>query len=91
MKLKPFKKEKLNNKKKVTMIILGSLAFIFLFIAIYQSFAVYNLKLSERIVDAKVGSLYDIRTLAIFIDGDPKPDLTKFPTDKTFYSVKICI
>jgi len=84
MKLKPFKKEKLNNKKKLTMIILGSLAFIFLFIAIYQSFAVYNLKLSERVVDSKVGSLYDIRTLAIFINNEPQPGLTDFPSDADF-------
>jgi len=88
MKLKPFKKEKRSNKYKLTMIILSSLAFIFLFIAIYQSFAAYNIKHSETIVDAKVGSMYDIRILAIFIDGEPQPGMTDFPTDKDFSHVR---
>ena len=88
MRLKPFKKEKFTNKKRISIIIMASLATIFLFIAIYQSFAVYNFKLSERIIDAKVGSLYDIRTLAIYIDGEPQPDLTDFPKDKDFDKVE---
>jgi len=88
MKLKPFKKEKRSNKYKLTMIILSSLAFIFLFIAIYQSFAAYNIKHSERIVDSKVGSMYDVRSMAIFIDGEPQPGMTDFPTDKRFSHVR---
>jgi len=88
VRLKPFKKEKRNNKYKLTMIILSSLAFIFLFIAIYQSFAAYNIKHSERIVDAKVGSMYDIRTIAIFVDGEPQPGMTEFSKDKDFSHVR---
>jgi len=88
MRLKPFKKEKRSNRYKLTMIILSSLAFIFLFIAIYQSFAAYNIKHSETIVDAKVGSLYDIRLLAIYIDGEPQPEMTEFPKDKEFSHVR---
>jgi len=88
MKLKPFKKEKLTNKQKKILIALSSLCFIFLFIAIYQSFAAYNIKHSERIVDAKVGSLHDIRVLAIYIDGEPQPNMTEFPKDKEFSHVR---
>jgi len=91
MRLKPFKKEKRSKKYKITMIILSSLCFIFLFIAIYQSFAAYNIKHSERIVDAKVGSMYDIRALAIFIDGEPQPNMTDFPTDKDFDKVECSV
>jgi len=88
MRLKLFKKGKFTNKYKLTMIILGSLAFIFLFISIYQSFATYNLRLSEKIIDTKVGSMYDIRVLAIYIDGAPQPNMTEFPTDKEFSHIE---
>jgi len=88
MKIKPFKKEKLTNKQRLPIIIVGSLTIIFLLIAIYQSFAAYNIKHSERIVDAKVGSMYDIRALAIFIDGEPQPGMIDFPTDKEFDKVE---
>ena len=80
MKIKPFKKEKISNKKKITMIIVGSIAIVILFMVIYQSFSVYNLKLSETIIDAKIGSLDDVKTLAIFIDGQHQTGMNDFPT-----------
>jgi len=90
MRLKPFKKEKLTNKQKKILIALSSLCFIFLFIAIYQSFAAYNIKHSETIVDAKVGSMYDIRVLAIYLDGEHQPNMTTFPTDNAFFTHVRC-
>ena len=88
MKLKQFKKEKLTKKQRLPIIIVGCFCLIFLLIAIYQSFAAYNIKHSERIVDAKVGSMYDIRILAIYIDNKSQPNMTEFPADKTFSHVE---
>jgi len=88
MKIKPFKKEKISNKKKITMIIVGSIAIVILFMVIYQSFSVYNLKLSETIIDAKVGPLSDIKTMAIFIDDVHQTGMNDFPTDKKFDRVR---
>jgi len=88
VRLKPFKKEKLNNKQKKILIALSSLAFIFLFIAIYQSFAAYNIKHSETFINAKVGSMYDIRIIGIYIDNKLQANMSEFPKDKRFLRVR---
>ena len=90
MRLKPFKKEKLNNKQKKILIALSSLCFIFLFIAIYQSFAAYNIKHSETFINAKVGSLHDIRIIGIYINNVVQPNTTEFPTSGAFFDRVRC-
>ena len=87
MRLKAIK-EKISNKKKISIVIVGSIAMILLFMVIYQSFSVYNLKLSETIIDAKIGSLDDVKTMAIFIDNEHQTGMNDFPTDKEFSHIR---
>lgn len=88
MSIKPFKEEKLTNRKKVPIIIIGALAVLFLMGLIYQSFAIYEIKNTEVIVDSTIGSLADIKIIGIYIDNVLQSGMTNLPTDKTYDKIE---